>query len=290
MDHDDAGRVYMLRTMPTEGVQTTGVLSVYDVRWIKTGTLENSPLAMAVDQKKALVYIFMGNLQADNPSAPPAIDVFDGRTLNAQRTFGLAQPSITDAFLLDSKGDIVMSPVYKTPVVIRPSDGKAVRTLPFPAVAMTSGGDGLFYVLQGFGDLTAYDPNGFRAVAHRSLLSPQVRKDGFENRFDRIPKIAVDAHGTVYLANPRTNELLMYKVGATSPIQMSASSIVMDLQLDESGNVYVLIGDPQHSGVPQRLDLYNDGTGALVRSYPFEDRTYAFRMTVVPAQSSGRAP
>jgi hypothetical protein len=275
LDHDAAGRIYDLQRSPSD--DTTAVLSMYDGRWISGPMIDDAPNEMVVNAKSAKAYILREGDMHDS-SSQPRVTTIDGPSLSIEKSFqagSLAHPWL---LALDPSANIVVEPMSaRYFAVLAPTDGRLLYKVPSVACAIADGFDLRFYAVDCLGNLVVYDPSSYREISHRALVGALLSKNDY-----RLPQMAVDANGTLYLADAFSNELMMFRPGETTPFRTIAQMVVRRIELDAAGNVYVL--SKAFDGPTQsKLYVYSHSTGKQLAVYTFKSGVSATAMTVTTA-------
>lgn len=274
LDHDDQGRLYVLTAYrETEAGPETGTLSIFDGQWHNVDLTKGVFGGIAVDRANVIVYVYHSVWKAEHASIT-AIDA-RGKIL---RTFPTEPRRPYGLLRLDYNDRLVIVPDFTGKLFVYDSrNGTLLHRAPAFGCAVTSGRDGTFYGLSCLGELAAYNPRSYKVVAARIYGQG---KSFFGRETQSHPSIAVDKAGTLYLANQGDNTLSMYRSGQRAPFRVYAGLPVVDLQLDTSGNLYALV-TTQELSRPQQINVYQHGTGVLLRTYTFARNEYPNTMTVV---------
>lgn len=287
IDHDRRGNLFVA----WEDVRNTGRsgVSILD----PSGTLLAERLvpygAMLVDRTRGVAYLLYARRGGDTVDSAAGHDVRFAHFGTFYRSVGVGSETVehpvpdvelTKMPVIDPAGRLVIDG-YRGPedltAIIDPGKNEVVRSVFAPACAMTTGADKLVYAVNCRGDLRVLDPAEYRLLDTRKL---DIGGPGLGDTNDP-GRLAIDAIGTVFVANGEANTLLRFERGATKPSAVATGvAHVADLQLDSAGNVYVREGGP--SATRSSIRVFDGHTLQLIRAYDFaSDAVSVYGMTIV---------
>lgn len=272
MDHDDAGRIYVLETSNSYG-NYTGALLIYNGTWRVVSFPSGLIDGLSVDRRRGVAYVYR-NISGDNKHSWISAVSADGRL---RRSF-VAGPITAGAQMrFDAFGQLVVLPADSDHFsIFDPLTGRQVRLARAFGCAMTSGNDGLFYGENCYGVVAAYQPPSFSIIRKRQYIGhPIVGVD-----LNEYPKIAVDSRHNIYASDQAASRLLMYRANGVAPFKETANIAVRDMTLDQGDNLYVLVA-PEDPRMTRRLAFYRKFTGLTAWSYAFPTGVYPKAITVV---------
>jgi hypothetical protein len=275
LGHDTEGRIYDLQKNLSD--DTIATLSMYDGRWTSGPTINDGPYHMVVNATNSKAYVLREDNRED-PSWQPQVTAVDGPSQSIENSFQAGPIDHPWLLALDPRANIVVEPMSSRYfAVFAPTDGRLLYKMPSVACAIAAGLDQKLYAVDCTGNLVVYDPSSYREISRRVLVAALLAKDTY-----RLPEMAVDAAGTVYLADAFSNELMMFRPGESTPFCTIGSMVVRQIELDNVGNAYILAKSNDGPG-QSKIYVFSHTTGKQLAVYTFKSGVSAMAMTVTPA-------
>lgn len=272
MTSDWRGRILELDR--SERSEFEGSVDRYDGAWQGSGSISDSPLALAVDKKRHKIYL---ELVRDYKTSDAQVEVtaVDDRTLRPTGgPWVLGRISIWRKMMIDAAGNLAYMASNDMNFGVFDSKMQRRFTAPGIASAITSGRDGLTYVVDGDARISAYDPRTYHALYSTKLAAESIVAD-------YPSQIAADSKGRIYLANNRTHSLGLYLPRAAIAIASRSIGTIADIAIDKEDNVYAIEWPLTSGHDGYFVTVFKAGTLKPIKRYEFNRDNVPFAITIV---------